>query len=436
MKRASARAALRFAAKGLGLAAQLATLALVTEALGARGFGRYSLVLAIAAVAAQLADFGTGRYQFRRAHRGSPAPVLAMWSLAFRLLGTGLLLPPLLFYAWRAGLPGPALAFGFVANILFQFANLNRHLLLLNGRVGAAILVESAPALFFCAGIAACLAASLALDVNGVLLLFLAAMAAGFACSAASSDTAGAWVRAVGMLWRAPVHRILAGVRILARRSSLIGVEIFLAAASFNAPILIVAGLDGGAATPQVALYQRILGLEVALLSVTVTARLKAYHDRGNLGVLDGRPALASAALVFAANAAGLLLLVPLVQLLPGSRGITLVGLALSLRPQLLLIAAVAACTAANLHCSMAALGGNWLWPRCLSVGAGLFTTAAVAVLLAAGGAEPFAAVLQASLVGQLTALTVLIASVTRQGGRIHLALPAHPWRSPPEVRA
>ncbi|MCC2975521.1 hypothetical protein LK533_02385 [Sphingomonas sp. PL-96] len=435
MKRAGAEAAGRFAAKGLGLAAQLATLALVAEALGARDFGRYSLVLAIAAVVAQLADFGTGRFQFRRAHRGSPAAMLAMWSLAFRLLGAGLLLPLLLFYAWRTGLPGPALAFGFVANILFQFANLNRHLLLLDERVGAAILVESAPALFFCAGIAACLAASVALDVNGVLLLFLSAMAAGFACSAASSGTAGAWVRGVAMLWRTPARRVLAGVGILARRSSLIGVEIFLAAASFNAPILIVAALDGGAATPQVALYQRILGLEVALLSVTVTARLKAYHDCGKLGVLDGRPALASAVLVFAANAAGLLLLAPLVQLLPESRDITLIGIALSLRPHLLLVAAVAACTAANLHCSMSALGGNWLWPRCLSVGAGLLATTAVAASLVAKGAEPFAAVLQGSLIGQLTALTVLIAGVTREGGRIHLPW-SLPWRSPAGVRA
>lgn len=430
MRGAPAQAAGRFAAKGLGLAAQLATLALITEALGARDFGLYSLVLAIAAVAAQFADFGTGRYQFRRAHRGSPPAMLAMWSLAFRLLATGLLLPPLLFYAWRAGLPGPGLAFGLVANILFQFANLNRHLLLLEERVGAAILVESAPALFFCAGIAACLAASIALDVNGVLLLFLAAMAAGFACSAASSGTTSAWGRAVAVLWRTPARRILAGVRILARRSSLIGIEVFLAAASFNAPILIVAALDAGTATPQVALYQRILGLEVALLSVTVTGRLKAYHDRGNFGVLDGRPALASAVLVFTANAAGLLLLTPLMRLLPESRGITLIGLALSLRPHLLLIAAVAACTAANLHCSMSALGGNWLWPRCLSVGAGLLTTGAVTVLLATGGTGPFAAVLQASLIGQLTALTVLIAGVTRQGGRIHLPR-GLPWRSP-----
>lgn len=100
-----APAATRFAAKGLGMGAQLVTLVLITQALGTGGFGRYALLLSIGSIAAQLADFGTGRCQFRRAHRGSPVALLAMGSLAFRLVASLLLLPPLLLYTAHAGLP-------------------------------------------------------------------------------------------------------------------------------------------------------------------------------------------------------------------------------------------------------------------------------------------------------------------------------------------
>lgn len=421
--------ATRFAAKGLGMGAQLVTLVLITQALGADGFGRYALLLSIASIAAQLADFGTGRCQFRRAHRGSPVTMLAMGSLAFRLVTSLLLLPPLLFYAAHIGLPTGALALGFAANLLFQFANLNRHLLLLDGRVTAAILVESAPALLFCVAIALCLTGGMPLGVTGALLLYLLATAASFAASMAASGTAAGWARAATLLLRTRWRRTLSGVAALARRATPIGLDIFLAAATLQAPILIASVVGDGAAMPQVALVQRILGLEVAVLSVSITARLKAYHDRGASGMLDLRPALASAMLVFGCNMAGLFLLAPLATLV--SADFTLVALALALQPHLLLIAAVAGCTTAYLHGSMAALGGNWLWQRCLSGSIGLAVTIASAVLLSVNGAKPLSAVLLAALLGQGAAFGVLVAAVSRHGGRLRLPQLRMPLRSP-----
>jgi hypothetical protein len=425
------RTASGFAVKGLSLGAQLVTLVLVAQALGSQGFGSYSLVLSVVSIAAQLVDFGLGRYQFRRAHRGRPVAMLAMWSLGFRTAATLLVLPPVLFYAIWADMPLAALALGFGANILFQLANLNRHLLLLRDRIAAAILVESGPALLLCAAVALCFALRAPLSVTGALLLYLLATLAGFALSVAGTGTAQSWARGATMLLRGPVSRTLAGIVLLARRSSLIGIDIFVAAASFNAPILIVAATGGEAATPQVALYQRLLGLEVALLSVTVTARLKAYHDSGSGRTLDVRPALASGALVFAVNGAGLLVLGTITQLVPGMQGITLVELALSLRPHLLLLAAVTASVAAYLQCSMAALGGNWLWERCVSGCVGLAATVAAAALLSAGGVEPFTAVLQASLLGQTLAIAVLITGVTRRGAHVLLPRLLLPARAP-----
>jgi O-antigen/teichoic acid export membrane protein len=428
----AAHAAGGFAAKGLGLAAQLLTLVLITQALGAQEFGRYSLLLSIASIAAQLADFGLGRYQFRRAHRGSPVATLVMWSIAFRLTATVLLLPLLLFYAARSGLPVPAILLAFAANILFQLANLNRCLLLLRHRVAGAILVESAPALIFCAGVALCVAVRLPIGVDAALLLYLIATLMGFALSVAGAGTAKSWLRGVVMLLRGSGRRTLAGVAVLARRSSLVGIDIFLAAATFNAPILIVSALGGDTATPQVALYQRILGLEVALLSVTVTARLKRYYDDGGRGVLDLSPALAAGAIVFALNLLGLGLLGPVAALLPDVHGFTLAGLVLSLRPHSLLIASVTACVAGYLHCSMAALGGDRLWQRCLSAGAGLATTVGMAALLYQAEVEPVRAVLLASLLGQIVAIAALLAGVARDGVRIRLPrLPSGPGGQP-----
>jgi hypothetical protein len=424
MRTRAASAVGSFAVKALGLGAQLTTLVLITQTLGASGFGRYSLLLSVASVAAQLADFGLGRYQFRLAHRGRPVRMLVLWSLGFRFTATLLLLPPLLLYASRVGLPLFALALAFAANILFQLANLNRCLLLLRDRVTGAILVESAPALFFCGAVALCFAMSVPLDVTGALLLYLVAMLAGFALSIAGTGTARSWARGAAMLLRAPIARTLAGVGILARRSSLVGIDIFLAAATFNAPLLIVATLTDGSATPQVALYQRILGLEVAVLSVTITARIKGYYDDGSRSTLNLSPALASAAVVFALNVVGLLLLGPLAALLPGERETTLIELALSLRPHLLLLAGVTACVAAYLHCSMAALGGDWLWQRCLSGGAGLVVMVGAAAMLADAGVEPLRAVLQASLLGQAVATALLVGGVAQQGGRIRLPRP------------
>jgi hypothetical protein len=425
------RLASGLAVKALGLGAQLVTLVLIAQALGAQGFGSYSVVLSVISIAAQLVDFGLGRYQFRLAHRGRPVAMLAMWSLAFRGAATLVVLPPVLFYAFWADMPLVALALGFAANILFQLANLNRHLLLLSDRIAAAILVESGPPLLFCTALALCFARGTPLSVTDALLLYFIGTLAGFVLSVAGAGTARSWMRGATMLLRGPVSRTLAGIALLARRSSLIGIDIFVAAATFNAPTLIVTAIGGEAATPQVALYQRLLGLEVALLSVTVTARLKAYHDSGSGRTLDVRPALASGAFVFALNAAGLLVVEPLTRLMPGLQGITLVELALSLRPHLLLLAAVTASVAAYLHCSMAALGGNWLWERCVSGCAGLAATITAAALLTARGAEPFTAVLQASLLGQTLAIAVLVTGVVRQGANILLPRVPLPVRSP-----
>jgi hypothetical protein len=425
------RLASGLAVKALGLGAQLVTLVLIAQALGAQGFGSYSVVLSVISIAAQLVDFGLGRYQFRLAHRGRPVATLAMWSLAFRGAATLVVLPPVLFYAFWADMPLVALALGFAANILFQLANLNRHLLLLSDRIVAAILVESGPPLLFCTAVALCFALGTPLSVTGALLLYFIGTLAGFVLSVAGTGTARSWMRGATMLLRGPVFRTLTGVALLARRSSLIGIDIFVAAATFNAPILIVTAIGGEAATPQVALYQRLLGLEVALLSVTVTARLKAYHDSGSGRTLDVRPALASGALVFVVNAAGLLILGPLAGLVPGMHGITLVELALSLRPHLLLLAAAAASVAAYLHCSMAALGGNWLADRCVSGCVGLAATIAAAALLTAAGMEPFTAVLQASLLGQTLAVAVLVTGVARHGAQILLPRLPLPARAP-----
>ncbi|MBB3911076.1 hypothetical protein [Sphingomonas desiccabilis] len=419
----AAAAIAQFATKGSGLVAQLLTLALLTQALGAQGFGSYSLVLSTAGVAAQAADFGLGRYQFRLAHRGRPIPVLVLWSLGFRTGTTALLLPLLLLHGWRTEVPAAALALGFAANILFQLAGLNRHLLLLRERVTAAILLEAAPALFFCMAVALSLTAGTQLDVARALLLYLLATFGGLGLSIAAAGTAKSWARGAAMLLRARVRWVAAGVTLLARRSSLVGIEMLVAAATFNAPILIVASL-GHTATPQVALYQRILGLEVALLSVTVTARFKRYYDSGSRRTLDLRPALVSGALVFALNAVALLLLGPAAAMLPQIGHLTLVQLALALRPQLIPIAAVTACVAAYSHCSIAALGGDWLWQRCLGGGIALGATVLGAAALSRAGLPPLAAVLQASLLGQALGIAVLVVTVARHGAHIHLPRP------------
>lgn len=420
----AAGAVASFAIKALGLAAQAATLVLITQALGVQGFGSYSLVLSIASITAQAADFGIGRYLFRLAHRGRATRVLVCWSLGFRLATAALLLPLLLVHGWRAEVSTAALLLGFAANLLFQLAYLNRHLLLLEERVAAAILVETSPALFFCVGVALSLAGAVRMEVDGALLLYLLATFGGFLLSIAAARTGASWAKGPAMLARARVRRVAAGLTSLLRRSSLVGIETFVATATFNAPILIVASLGNGTATPQVALYQRILGLEVALLSVTVTTRLKRYYDSGSRRTLDLRPALASGVLVFALNAAGLLLLAAVAAMLPQIGELTLVQLALSLRPQLVPLAAVTACVAAYSHCSIAALGGDWLWQRCLSGGIALCVTAVGAAILTRAGSAPLAAVLHASLLGQALGIAVLVATVARRGAHIHLPRP------------
>lgn len=410
----------RFAAKGLGLAAQLATLVLVTQALGAPGFGIYTLLLSVGGIAGQLADFGVGRYQFRLAHRGVPLPRLAMAGLAFRLAATLLLLPPVLIYAQATALPLTPAALAFASNILFQLATLNRSQLLLHDRVAPAILIESLPAIHYCGLLLGWMVLAGSLAVGPALWLFLLANIVGFVVSTVAAGTAAGWIAGARALRHRRPGRSLAETTTLARRASPIGIELFLSVAAFNLPVLLAAHFGGGEAIAQVALYQRVLGLEVALLSVAVAARLKTYYDEASTRRLDLRPGWSAAILVFALNAGGLLLLAPLARW-SGTEDTTIVMLAQALRPQCWLLASVTALIAVYVHCSIAALGGNWLWQRCRSGATGILTTVAMAALLAAVGVAGLNMVLLASLAGQLAAIGVLLAGVARAGARIRL---------------
>ncbi|MFV0624148.1 hypothetical protein ACBY01_09085 [Sphingomonas sp. ac-8] len=422
----AARLGGRFAAKGLGLAAQFGTLVLVTQALGADGFAGYALLLSVASIAAQLADFGLGRSLFRPAHRGVPFALLATRSLGFRLTTAALLLPAVLACGRHAALPLVPLALAFAGTLLFHLAILNRQQQLLRGRIAAAMLSEATPAILYWAGLLLWWALAGGLGLAPALWLYLLANAAGLALSIVAADGAEAWRAALRAVLRRRPGRMLAESLLLARRAGPVGIELFVSVASFNLPVLLAATLGDGGADAQVALYQRVLGLEVAILSVTVAARLKRYYDDGLVRRVDLRPALGSGALVFAINAGGLLLL----AVLPGVGSVTLLTLAAGLRDQLWLLASVTGLIAVYVHCSMAALGGDWLWQRCASGGCGLATTIVAATLLARAGMAGLPMVLAASLAGQVVALALLLAALARGGARLQLPGVATPLRA------
>ena len=410
----------RFSARGTGLVAQLLALGLVAQMLGPEPFGLYVLVFSTSSIAGQLIDFGFTRYLFRLAHRGMPMKTMVRWNLVFRCVVAATLVVPITAIALAIELPTLAFLLGLTSNIIYQITFLNRYALLLRDRVAVSLFIESLPPIIFFALLGTSFPANIRLDLKTIMICYLVATMTAFFISIAFAGTLTAWLEGMRSVFRHPPRRILRGAHILAVRSSGIGLEMVLSVTLLNAPIIIASHLgieDGG----ELATFQRVLGLAVVLIAVSVTSNLKQYYSLAGVNIFVLSPALLSGLVAGTLTWLGLRTLSLISALYPPLLHATILELMVRLSDHVIVAAAALTLLSIYLHISQAALGGDRHLARCLSTGCGLLTLVLAAFALNRLSMPAFETVFGAFALAELIAIICLLSLIAKGGGRLQI---------------
>jgi len=407
----------RFSIKGLGLVAQLGSLALVVEILGTDEFAIYAATLSVAAIVAQIIDAGFSRYSFRLIQQGrSYAPVIR-WSIISKLVGLCLVLPFGIFTVVFLDLPMGLFLLALAGNLFLQLMSFSRYVLLVRRQVARCILLEvSAPILYFLS-----ILPILVLLISGVVSrsdsflflvvwLYFLSFFLSFCFWTYSIGVIPAWKRGLhlGRINRLPL--LAKGLVAVWKRSFWVGIEQMLSTGWYNLPVLLVQIFGGAAAVAAVALFQRLLNLIGAILSVTISSNLLEYYESGGAKVFRSRVAFVTGALTFSATLVCVSSYSGLAayfhQLAPSA---TLFETLDQLAEWPIRLALATALFASFLQLSFVALGGDLRLQRCVAVGVGIFVLVAGVLAESSSGLSPVAVTLNSLIISQAAACVILL---------------------------
>ncbi|GAA4779314.1 hypothetical protein GCM10023219_28970 [Stakelama sediminis] len=391
---------------------------IVIKILGEYQFGRYALILSAATIFAQIVDFGQSRYLFKQAHKGMGVGRLAFWSILSRLLSLAVLILPASIYAYAAGISVLAFIAGALSIIISQLITINRYKLIMDGKILVSIFLDSLQGIIFFLLILSTYESNFAVSVGAVFLMMLISFLVSFLASVIISSSGPAWIKALKAVARTSIRRSKKGVAFIALNSIYVGIEMFLTVSRFSLPVILAEFLGFKAEVAAVGLFQRIIGLEISLISVTVTAKIKDYYRDGVQGIINLAPAAISALVTGAGAYLGLVLFGPVTSWLGLNSASTLLSLLDSLAGLPCRIAVATAAVAFYIHLSMAVLGADKRKVRCISAGVGVALMVVLASTLPSDPYDRLSIIIDAFAIGQFASIACLMWLAVRCGIR------------------
>jgi len=407
----------RYSLKVLGLMAQLGSLALVVEILGTDEFAIYAATLSVAAIVAQIMDAGFSRYSFRMIQRGRSYASVVRWTLISKLVGLCFILPFGISAVVFFNLPTGLFLLALVGNIFLQLNSFNRYVLLVRKQVARCIFLEvSAPILYFLFILPILVLLIFGLVSRSQSLLFLVvwlyffSFFFSFCFWTYSIGALHAWQRGL-RLGRVNRSSLLAkGLVAVWRRSFWVGIEQIFSSFWYNLPVLLAQMLGGAAAVAAVALFQRVLNLVGALLSVTISSNLLEYYESGGDKVFKSKLAFVIGALTFASTLICVFsysgLAIYFHQLSPSATLFVTLDLLAEWPMRLALATAL---FSAFLQLSFVALGGDLRLERCVAVGVGILMLVACVFVESSFDLSLIAVILNSLIVSQIVACAILL---------------------------